>query len=80
MPTASPSAHDPVLSALGSAIRRCRLEQHISQEELAHRCNIDRSYMSGIERGAQNPGVLIVLRIARAMGITATELFADAEL
>ena len=80
MPIASPHAQDPVLVALGGAIRRSRQERGISQEELAARSGIDRTYMSSIERGAQNPGVLIVLRIARAMEITATELFSEAEL
>lgn len=81
MPIASPRhANDPVLVALGSAIRRCRIAQGVSQEELAHRSAIDRSYMSSIERGGQNPGLLSVARIARAMELTLTELMAEAEL
>ncbi|GAB4565874.1 MAG: hypothetical protein Tsb007_37690 [Rhizobacter sp.] len=80
MPTPSPKADDPVLLALGKAIRRSRAERSVSQEELAHRCGIDRSYMGGIERGEQHPGVLIVMRVARALDMTATELFAEAEL
>ncbi len=54
--------------------------QGVSQEELAHRSAIDRSYMSSIERGGQNPGVLSIVRIARAMDMTMTELMAEAEL
>lgn len=81
MPIASPRhANDPVLVALGAAIRRCRIAQGVSQEELAHRSAIDRSYMSSIERGGQNPGLLSVARIARAMELTLTELMAEAEL
>lgn len=81
MPITSPRhANDPVLVALGAAIRRSRLAQGISQEELAHRSSIDRSYMSSIERGGQNPGVMSVVRIARAMDMTMTELMAEAEL
>ncbi len=51
-----------------------------SQEELAHRSAIDRSYMSSIERGGQNPGVISIARIAGAMDMTMTELMAEAEL
>jgi transcriptional regulator with XRE-family HTH domain len=81
MPISSPRhADDPVLVALGAAIRRCRRVQGVSQEELAHRSAIDRSYMSSIERGGQNPGVLSIVRIARAMDMTMTELMAEAEL
>lgn len=61
-------------------MRRCRLARGVSQEELAHRSAIDRSYMSSIERGGQNPGILSVLRVAHAMDMTLTELMAEAEL
>lgn len=81
MPIASPRhAHDPILIALGQSIRRARLERGISQEELAHRTSIDRSYMSSIERGGQNPGVISIVRIAYSLEMTVTELMAEAEL
>jgi transcriptional regulator with XRE-family HTH domain len=81
MPITSPRhANDPALVALGAAIRRCRLAKGVSQEELAHRSAIDRSYMSSIERGGQNPGVISIVRIAHAMEMTMTELMAEAEL
>ena len=81
MPISSPRyAGDPALVALGKAIRRVRRERGVSQEELAHRSSIDRSYMSSVERGRQNVGILLVLRIAHALDITATELMAESEL
>jgi transcriptional regulator with XRE-family HTH domain len=80
MPRASPLAHDPVVIALGAAIRDAKRSRGISQEELAHRAAIDRSYMSSIERGVQNPGILSIVRIARAMEMTLTELAAQAQL
>ena len=52
----------------------------ISQEELAHLSAIDRSYMSSIERGGQNPGIVSVARIAHALEMTLTELMAEAAL
>jgi transcriptional regulator with XRE-family HTH domain len=81
MPLASPRhAHDPALIALGESIRHARNVRDISQEELAYRSEIDRSYLSNIERGTQNPGIMLVLRIARALDMTAAELFSDASL
>jgi len=81
MPAASPRhANDPALVALGNAIRSARLQRGLSQEELAHRAAIDRAYMSSIERGAQNPGIISILRIATAMQMKLTELAADASL
>ncbi|MDO9459751.1 MAG: helix-turn-helix transcriptional regulator [Alphaproteobacteria bacterium] len=81
MPIASPRhAFEPTLVALGGAIRDARLERGISQEELAERAAIDRSYMSSIERGAQNPGIVSLLRVVAALDMTAAELFARAKL
>ncbi|UEC01764.1 helix-turn-helix domain-containing protein [Burkholderia vietnamiensis] len=81
MPITSPRhANDPVLVALGEAIRRCRRVRGISQEELAHRSGIDRSYMSSIERGGQNPGIVSIARIARALEMSLADLMAEAAL
>lgn len=81
MPTPSPKyALDPVLLALGQAIASARKAQGVSQEELAHRSEIDRSYMSAVERGTQNPGVMTVVKIASAIGMPVSALFAKAGL
>lgn len=52
----------------------------MSQEELAHRAGIDRSYMSSIERGGQNLGLMSIARIARAMDMAMGELLLEARL
>lgn len=81
MPTPSPKhAHAPVLVSLGETIRSLRKARGISQEELAHRSQVDRAYMSSIERGTQNPGVMTIIRIAEGMGISVAEIFAAAKL
>ena len=81
MPISSPRhANDPSLVALGAAIRGARIERGISQEDLAHLSAVDRSYLSSIERGGQNPGIISIIRVARAMNMTANELFAAAQL
>ena len=81
MPTASPRhAQDPALVALGDAIRKTRKARGLSQEELAFKSQVDRSYMSSIERGAQNPGVVTIVRISAAIGVSMAELMAEANL
>jgi transcriptional regulator with XRE-family HTH domain len=81
MPKPSPKhALDPALVALGGAIRSMRIARRITQEDLAHRSEIDRSFMSSIERGTQNPGVMTVLQIAAGIGVSAAEMFAEAGL
>ena len=80
MPIASPHAKDRVLAAFGAAVRRMRKERGISQEELALKCEIDRSYMGSIERGEQNSGLLHIAKIAKALNVKIAELMIVAKL
>jgi transcriptional regulator with XRE-family HTH domain len=66
--------HDPVQAALGQNVRKRRELKHLTQEKLAERSDLDPTYISGIERGLRNPGIKNVARIARALGITTSEL------
>jgi transcriptional regulator with XRE-family HTH domain len=67
----------PALKALGRRIRSHRANRGLSQEALADAAGIDRSYMSGIERGIRNTSVLMTLRIAKALSISPASLFDD---
>lgn len=80
MPTASPHAKNKVLSAFGAAVRRARKDKGISQEELALKCDIDRSYMGSIERGEQNSGLLHLAKLAKALDMKIAELMTKAKL
>jgi transcriptional regulator with XRE-family HTH domain len=60
--------------ALSVNIKRIRLEQGISQEKLALKANIDRSYMSEVERCLANPSIEALLKIGNALGVTPSEL------
>lgn len=71
-----PAKH-PALRQLGVRIRALREQQALSQEALADRAHIGRSYMSGIERGVRNCSTLHLFRIARALRIPAGDLFAE---
>lgn len=80
MPVTSPFAKDPALLAFGEAVRKARAEQGVSQEELALRSGIDRSYLGAIERGEQNAGLLHLIRIAAALQIPLAALMQSAQL
>jgi CheY-like chemotaxis protein len=60
---------------LGIAIRNKRSEMGISQEELADRAGLHRTYISDIERGARNPSLESIDRLARALEISLPVLF-----
>jgi transcriptional regulator with XRE-family HTH domain len=74
-----PSAKSPELVALGHAIRQVRDERSLSQEDLAHRSDLDRSYMGGVERGERNVSFINLGKIAAALGLKASELLARGE-
>ena len=64
----------PLLQSIGRQIRRTRTARGWSQEVLAAEAGIDRSYMSGIERGVRNISVLKVARIAHVLGVPISKL------
>lgn len=63
-----------VKEILARNIRLERARQNISQEDLADLADIDRTYVSGIERGVRNPTIVIVAKCAKALGVTTSTL------
>ena len=63
-----------VLTKLGQNVRNNRETKQITQEKLAEFAGLDPTYISGIERGLRNPGLQNVAKIAKALGITTSEL------
>ena len=55
-------------------LRRLRQEMGISQEELAHRADIDRTYVSALERAKYNPTVGMIGRLAEVLGVPPARL------
>lgn len=55
-------------------IRRFRFEQQVSQEELAFRCELDRTYISAVERCIWNVSLSNIEKIAEALGVEPWEL------
>lgn len=66
-----------VFQNLGLNIRTRRKELAISQEDLARRCNMDRSYLGQIERGTANPSLAVIDAIAYALMVSTSELLRE---
>lgn len=69
----------PEHAALGRAIRELRLALGVSQEGLADRCGLHRTYVGGIERGERNVSFGNLLRLAGALRVRPSELLARSE-
>ena len=59
----------------GLAVKLIREERQLTQEELAHRAGIHRTYLSDIERGARNPSLINIEKLASALSVSLSELF-----
>jgi transcriptional regulator with XRE-family HTH domain len=63
------------LKRFGARVRALRQLAGMSQEELAERAGLHRTYVGGIERGERNVGVLNILQLAHALKVPPSELF-----
>jgi transcriptional regulator with XRE-family HTH domain len=61
--------------ALGQRVKQLRAEQELTQEELADRCGMFRTYMSRIESGAANPTLTMLYSLAAALNVPVQALF-----
>lgn len=59
---------------VGGNVRRLRIERGLTQEQLAFEAGIDLTYEGGIERGKRNPSLMVMARVADALGVTPSEL------
>lgn len=59
----------------GKRVRSTRIECGLSQEKLAHTCELDRTYVGGVERGERNISLVNIHKIATALGVSPKELF-----
>jgi transcriptional regulator with XRE-family HTH domain len=62
------------LRSFGNRVRRARVSRELSQEQLAERAELDRTYISGIERGIRNVSLLNIYKIADALQLSARDL------
>jgi transcriptional regulator with XRE-family HTH domain len=59
----------------GDCVRQYRMERGYSQEAFADACEIDRSYMGGVERGERNLALINIIRIIQTLGLEPSEFF-----
>ena len=64
-----------LVQTFAANLRATRLASRYSQEELALRAGLDRTYISGCERGTRNPSLISVEKLANALGVNAESLF-----
>jgi transcriptional regulator with XRE-family HTH domain len=65
---------DLVKQHFGQRVRELRKAQGLSQEDLAERAHMHRTYLGGIERGERNVALLNIVQLARALEVAPTEL------
>jgi transcriptional regulator with XRE-family HTH domain len=59
----------------GNRVKQLRLKAGLSQEELAFKAGVHRTYLGGIERGERNPSLKNIAALAQALGVTLADLF-----
>ena len=64
---------------LGEELRQRRLAAGLSQEQLADKAGIDRTYVSLLERDERIPTVNVLIGVCRAMGVRASDVLAKVE-
>ncbi|HUG89784.1 MAG TPA: helix-turn-helix transcriptional regulator [Planctomycetaceae bacterium] len=68
---------DVVLKRFGARVRLLRTRAGLSQEALADRARIHRTYIGGIERGERNVSLKNICRIAKALQVPVADLFRE---
>jgi transcriptional regulator with XRE-family HTH domain len=58
-------------------VRKLRQQRKLTQEQLAFASKIDLTYLGGIERGRRNPSLMVMARIAEALGVALQRLLSD---
>ena len=65
--------------AFGQILRQYRKGIGISQEGLALKCGLDRTYMSSLERGKRQPTLKTIFKLAKALNSSPSKMIADLE-
>jgi transcriptional regulator with XRE-family HTH domain len=66
-----------IIGVVAANIREARKLAGLSQEELALEADVDRTYISQVERGKRNITIVVLHRLAMAMRTTASQLLSD---
>ena len=68
-----------IKQALGTVLKRIRLEQNISQEKFALKINMDRTYYASVEAGKRNISIENIRKIADGLNVSLADLFSCVE-
>ncbi|MCE4564357.1 helix-turn-helix transcriptional regulator [Maribellus sp. CM-23] len=68
-----------IISTFGKVIRELREEKKLSQEKLAELCDLDRTYISLLERGLRQPTITTIFKLGKALGISPSKLVEQVE-
>lgn len=71
-----PASRESLLRSFGEGLRRLRRQAGLSQEELARRSGLDRTYVGGAERGERNVSLINLCRLASALDVVPSDLLA----
>ncbi len=74
----APMADSEAIKNLGLRVRRIRNERRLTQEVLAGRMDVPRTYVSKVEMGRVVPTLATLMRVAAALEVTVTDLLSDA--
>ena len=69
------SRDSQIQKKFGDRVREIRKQKGLSQETLALACDLDRTYIGGVERGERNISLINIYKIAGALGVAVKELF-----
>lgn len=73
------SQHPDIGPIFGSILKRRRMLANVSQEELAFRAGVDRTFISRLERGIRQPTITTLIGLGEALGISGAELVSETE-
>lgn len=69
------SKSNTLRKSFGTRVRELRVKTKLSQEKLGFEAELDRTYISGIERGERNPSLDNIGKIAKVLKVSLSELF-----
>jgi transcriptional regulator with XRE-family HTH domain len=68
-----------IIACFGASVRKLRFSRGFTQEELAERADLHRSYLADLERGTRNPTLRTIKKLAGGLGISMSDLLSEAE-
>jgi transcriptional regulator with XRE-family HTH domain len=66
-------------AAFGEVIRELRKEKRFSQEDVAYESGLDRSFISLLETGRQQPSLITIFQLAKALGVSPAQIMVSVE-